>query len=277
MDVKTTFLNGILREEVYVSQPDGFVDPENPNHVYKLKKALYGLKQALRAWYNFLSSFLLSQKFTKGTVDPTLLVRREGEDILLDSVNDALYNSWVQTEEEGKHQKEGQEMVLLEVFANSTCWWCTVETAGLVPMTIGTWDQHMVEVRFGLLSSRERNQQKFHITFRFQLPKDLSPSLVGCKKEHQDVKDRIPSCRDCLSKEITEPLKRSTWFEQLPLNVLVLSFDNVISVMECEQTDGRCEISTSFIVSLQWSDLREFNRHYLSDVTTVAFIRTCIF
>ncbi|GJZ22320.1 retrovirus-related pol polyprotein from transposon TNT 1-94 [Tanacetum coccineum] len=60
MDVKTAFLNGILREEVYVSQPDGFVDPENPNHVYKLKKALYGLKQAPRAWYDLLSSFLLS-------------------------------------------------------------------------------------------------------------------------------------------------------------------------------------------------------------------------
>ncbi|GKB07950.1 retrovirus-related pol polyprotein from transposon TNT 1-94, partial [Tanacetum coccineum] len=49
MDVKTTFLNGILREEVYVNQPDGFVDQDNPNHVYKLKKALYGLKQAPRA------------------------------------------------------------------------------------------------------------------------------------------------------------------------------------------------------------------------------------
>ncbi|GJZ63854.1 retrovirus-related pol polyprotein from transposon TNT 1-94 [Tanacetum coccineum] len=60
MDVKTAFLNGILYEEVYVSQPDGFVDPENPNHVYKLNKALYVLKQALRAWYDLLSSFLLS-------------------------------------------------------------------------------------------------------------------------------------------------------------------------------------------------------------------------
>ncbi|GJT28309.1 retrovirus-related pol polyprotein from transposon TNT 1-94 [Tanacetum coccineum] len=60
MDVKTTFLNGILREEVYVSQPDGFVDQDNPNHVYKHKKALYGLKQAPRTWYDLLSKFLLS-------------------------------------------------------------------------------------------------------------------------------------------------------------------------------------------------------------------------
>ncbi|GJY72117.1 retrovirus-related pol polyprotein from transposon TNT 1-94 [Tanacetum coccineum] len=83
MDVKTVFLNGILREEVNVSQPDGFVDPENLNHAYKLNKALYGLKQAPCAWFDLLSSFLLSQKFTKGTVDPTFFVRREGKDILL--------------------------------------------------------------------------------------------------------------------------------------------------------------------------------------------------
>ncbi|GJZ76626.1 retrovirus-related pol polyprotein from transposon TNT 1-94 [Tanacetum coccineum] len=50
MDVKTVFLNGILREEVYVSQPDRFVDQDSTNHVYKLKKALYGLKQAPRVW-----------------------------------------------------------------------------------------------------------------------------------------------------------------------------------------------------------------------------------
>nr|GFC74662.1 hypothetical protein [Tanacetum cinerariifolium] len=78
MDVKTAFLNGNLREEVYVSQPDGFVDSDNPNHVYKLKKALYGLKQAPRAWYDMLSSFLLSQDFSKGLVDPTLFIRRNG-------------------------------------------------------------------------------------------------------------------------------------------------------------------------------------------------------
>ncbi|GJS07379.1 retrovirus-related pol polyprotein from transposon TNT 1-94 [Tanacetum coccineum] len=83
MDVKTAFLNGILREEVYVSQPDGFVDQDNLNHVYKLKKALYGLKQAPRAWYDLLSKFLLSQEFSKGTVDPTLFIRRQGKDLLL--------------------------------------------------------------------------------------------------------------------------------------------------------------------------------------------------
>nr|GEZ22315.1 hypothetical protein [Tanacetum cinerariifolium] len=77
------FLNGILREEVYVSQLDGFVDPDNPNYVYRLKKALYGLKQALRAWYDLLSSFLLSQGLSKSTVDPTLFISRKGKDILL--------------------------------------------------------------------------------------------------------------------------------------------------------------------------------------------------
>ncbi|GKF15587.1 retrovirus-related pol polyprotein from transposon TNT 1-94 [Tanacetum coccineum] len=81
MDVKTAFLNGILREEVYVSQPDRFVDQDNHNHVYKLKKAFYRLKHASRAWYDLLSSFLLSQKFSKGVVDPTLFTQKEGKDI----------------------------------------------------------------------------------------------------------------------------------------------------------------------------------------------------
>nr|GFA54742.1 retrovirus-related Pol polyprotein from transposon TNT 1-94 [Tanacetum cinerariifolium] len=83
MDVKTAFLNGNLREEVYVSQPDGFVDQDNPNHMYKLKKALFGLKQALRTWYDMLSSFLISQDFSKGSVDPTLFIRRNRNDLLM--------------------------------------------------------------------------------------------------------------------------------------------------------------------------------------------------
>ncbi|GJR28606.1 retrovirus-related pol polyprotein from transposon TNT 1-94 [Tanacetum coccineum] len=83
MDVKTTFMNGELKEEVYVSQPEGFVDPDHPTHVYRLKKALYGLKQAPRAWYDTLSRFLLDNKFSKGAVDPTLFTRKTGKHILL--------------------------------------------------------------------------------------------------------------------------------------------------------------------------------------------------
>nr|GFC24748.1 retrovirus-related Pol polyprotein from transposon TNT 1-94 [Tanacetum cinerariifolium] len=67
MDVKTAFLYGPLKEDVYVNQPDGFVDPYHPDKVYRLKKAFYGLKQAPRAWYDELSKFLLS----KGSIDPT--------------------------------------------------------------------------------------------------------------------------------------------------------------------------------------------------------------
>ncbi|GJW59725.1 retrovirus-related pol polyprotein from transposon TNT 1-94 [Tanacetum coccineum] len=95
MDVKTAFLNGPLKEEVYVSQPEGFIDPEFPDHVYRLKKALYGLKQAPRAWYDKLSSFLIEHGFTKGIIDPTLFTRRHGGDILLVQVyvDDIIFRS----------------------------------------------------------------------------------------------------------------------------------------------------------------------------------------
>nr|GEV32967.1 retrovirus-related Pol polyprotein from transposon TNT 1-94 [Tanacetum cinerariifolium] len=95
MDIKTAFLNGSLKEEVYVSQLEGFIDPEFLNHVYMLKKALYGLKQAPRAWYDKLSSFLIEHGFTKGIVDPTLFARRHGGDILLVQVyvDDIIFGS----------------------------------------------------------------------------------------------------------------------------------------------------------------------------------------
>nr|GFA74232.1 retrovirus-related Pol polyprotein from transposon TNT 1-94 [Tanacetum cinerariifolium] len=83
MDVKTAFLYGPLKEEVYVNQPDGFVDPYHPDQVYRLKKALYGLKQAPRAWYDEFSKFLLSKEFSKGTIDPTLFITKHRGDILL--------------------------------------------------------------------------------------------------------------------------------------------------------------------------------------------------
>jgi hypothetical protein len=72
MDVKTTFLNGEIKEEVYVEQPLGFKTHDRETHVCRLKKALYGLKQALRAWYGRIDNFLMSLGFTKSSADPNL-------------------------------------------------------------------------------------------------------------------------------------------------------------------------------------------------------------
>nr|GEY37629.1 integrase, catalytic region, zinc finger, CCHC-type, peptidase aspartic, catalytic [Tanacetum cinerariifolium] len=83
MDVKTTFLYGPLKEEVYVNQYDGFVDPYHPDKVYRLKKAIYGLKQAPRAWYDELSNFMVSKGFSKGFIDLNLFITKHRGDILL--------------------------------------------------------------------------------------------------------------------------------------------------------------------------------------------------
>ncbi|GJX10839.1 retrovirus-related pol polyprotein from transposon TNT 1-94 [Tanacetum coccineum] len=85
MDFEESFapVARLEEEEVYVAQPEGFVDPDHPEKVYLLRKALYGLKQAPRAWYDELSNFLMSKGFTKGTIDPTLFKIKYGEDILL--------------------------------------------------------------------------------------------------------------------------------------------------------------------------------------------------
>nr|GFC56669.1 hypothetical protein [Tanacetum cinerariifolium] len=77
MDVKTTFLNGVLKEEMYVGQPSGFVSKQYPNHVYALDKALYGLKKAPRAWYDVLLQFLIESGFQKGSIDTTLFIKKK--------------------------------------------------------------------------------------------------------------------------------------------------------------------------------------------------------
>nr|GEY99286.1 retrotransposon protein, putative, unclassified [Tanacetum cinerariifolium] len=95
MDVKTAFLNGPLKEEVYVAQSDGFVDPDHLEKVYRLRKALYELKQAPRAWYDEISKCSTSKGFTKGTLYPTLFTIRYEEDILFVQIyaNDIIFGS----------------------------------------------------------------------------------------------------------------------------------------------------------------------------------------
>nr|GEW89261.1 retrovirus-related Pol polyprotein from transposon TNT 1-94 [Tanacetum cinerariifolium] len=123
IDVKIAFLHGSLKEDVYVCQPEGFIDPDHPSHVYKLKKALNGLKQEPRAWYDELLKFLLHNHFNKGTIDPTLFIRRFEDDFLVVQVyvDDIIFGStnhrpdivhatclcaWYQAQPTEKHLKE---------------------------------------------------------------------------------------------------------------------------------------------------------------------------
>ncbi|GJX42634.1 putative ribonuclease H-like domain-containing protein [Tanacetum coccineum] len=95
MDVKSAFLYGTIDEEVYVSQPPGFVDPKFPKKVYKVVKALYGLHQASKAWYATLSTFLLKSGYRRGTIDKTLFIKKDKNDIMLVQVyvDDIIFGS----------------------------------------------------------------------------------------------------------------------------------------------------------------------------------------
>ncbi|GKB53916.1 putative ribonuclease H-like domain-containing protein, partial [Tanacetum coccineum] len=95
MDVKSAFLYGKIDEEVYVSQPPGFIDPKYPKKVYKVVKALYGLHQAPRAWYATLSTFLLKNGYKRGTIDKTLFIKKDKHDIILVQVyvDDIIFGS----------------------------------------------------------------------------------------------------------------------------------------------------------------------------------------
>ena len=102
MDVKTAFLNGLLKEDVYVAQPKGFINPHFTNHLLYLKNALYGSKQAPRAWYDRLTKYLVSHRFTRGKADQTLFIKREDGELIVAQVyvDDIIFGS---TEDELAH------------------------------------------------------------------------------------------------------------------------------------------------------------------------------
>ncbi|GJW04585.1 putative ribonuclease H-like domain-containing protein [Tanacetum coccineum] len=95
MDVKSDFLYGKIKEEVYVCQPPEFEDPDFPDRVYKVETTLYGLHQAPRAWYETLSTYLLDNGFQRGKIDKTLFIKRDKSDILLVQVyvDDIIFGS----------------------------------------------------------------------------------------------------------------------------------------------------------------------------------------
>ena len=86
MDVKTAFLNGLLKEDVYVAQPKGFIDPHFLDYALYLKNALYSLKQAPKAWYDRLTQYLVSYGFIRGKADQTLFIKREDGELIVAQV-----------------------------------------------------------------------------------------------------------------------------------------------------------------------------------------------
>ena len=82
-DVKTTFLNGIIKEEVYIEQPKGFIVHKKDSHICKLRKELYGLKQAPRAWYGWIDGYLVNLGFTKSNADPNVYYKIEDNEPLI--------------------------------------------------------------------------------------------------------------------------------------------------------------------------------------------------
>ena len=82
-DIKTAFLNGFLKEDVYVAQPKGFINQHFLDHVLYLKKELYDLKKALRAWYDWLTQYLVSHGFIRGKADQTFFIKREDDELIV--------------------------------------------------------------------------------------------------------------------------------------------------------------------------------------------------
>ncbi|GJY94620.1 putative ribonuclease H-like domain-containing protein [Tanacetum coccineum] len=112
MDVKSAFLYGTIEEEVYVTQPPGFIDPDHPDKVYNVVKALYGLHQAPRAWYETLANYLLGNRFKRGKIYQTLFIKKQKGDIFLVQVyvDDIIFGST------NKELYTGFEKLMKEMF-----------------------------------------------------------------------------------------------------------------------------------------------------------------
>jgi hypothetical protein len=108
MDVKSTFLNLDLEEDVYIEQPEGFQLSENENYVCRLKKDLYGLKQAPRAWYSILEIYLQQQGFRKGNADNNLYIKVNQDSILLIEVY--VHNIIFGSDDDRMRQKFAKDM-----------------------------------------------------------------------------------------------------------------------------------------------------------------------
>ncbi|KAG8503694.1 hypothetical protein CXB51_001702 [Gossypium anomalum] len=160
LDLKSAFLNGILEEEIYVEQPEGFEVPSKEDLVYRLRKALYGLKQAPRAWYARIDSYLLSLKFERSASEPTLYVKKNKTETQL-VVSLYVYDLLV---------TGGDEVVLAE-FKTKMKQMFEITDLGLMTYFLGMEPTPTTVVAGLKLSSHEGHEEICETTYR---------SLIGC-------------------------------------------------------------------------------------------------
>nr|GFD03282.1 copia protein [Tanacetum cinerariifolium] len=157
MDVKTAFLHGSLKEDMYVCQPEGFIDADYPSHVYKFKKALYGLKQAPRAWYDKLSTFLLQNGFSKGT-DLTLFTRRFDDNILVNGFSKGIIDSTLFT------RRFEDDILVVQVY--------------VYDIIFGSTDPRFATIFSDLMKSRFEMSMMGEMKFFLDLQVNQSPSGI---------------------------------------------------------------------------------------------------
>ncbi|GJW08396.1 putative ribonuclease H-like domain-containing protein [Tanacetum coccineum] len=259
MDVKTAFLNGDLQEEVFVSQPEGFEDQDNPTHVYRLKKALYGLKQAPRAWYDTLSKFLLANNFFKGAVDPTLFIRKSGKHILLVQiyVDDIIFAS---TDHNACH-----------IFSKEMSSKFQMSMMGQMSFFLGLQVSQ---------SPRFINQDEFSDTLNENMEMDLLTcryTMVDLTKTDEDSW-RIPYQAKPTKKHF-EAIKRVFWYLKGTINMgLWYPKDNAMSLTAYADADhAGCQDSRrSTSGSAQFLGDRLVSCSKLPDLTSIKFLCTVI-
>ncbi|GJV74958.1 retrovirus-related pol polyprotein from transposon TNT 1-94 [Tanacetum coccineum] len=189
MDVKTAFLQGTLKENVYVCQLEGFINADHPSHVYKLKKALYGLKQAPRAWYDELSTFPLQNHFFKGTIDPTLFIRRFDDDILVVQIKDKLdmYQHGSSVDEMKYRSMIGALMYLTSSRPDIVHATCLCARYQAKPT-----EKHLKEVKriFRYLWGIVNTGLKYTKDFGFELTRFSDADYAGCKDTFKSTSAR---------------------------------------------------------------------------------------
>ncbi|GJV72901.1 putative ribonuclease H-like domain-containing protein [Tanacetum coccineum] len=223
MDVKSEFLYGKIKEEVYVYQPPGFEDPEFPKRVYKVEKAYYGLHQAPRAWYETLSTYLLDNGFQRGQIDKTLVIKRVKSYILLVEVyvDDIIFGSTKKklcTEFEKLMHKKFQMSSMEVWFFNYEDSKYTMETLKPLLKDVEAEDvdvylyRSMIGSLMYLTSSRPDIMFDVCACARFQVTPKVS-HLYAVKRIFRYLKDRkstTEGCRFLRSRLISWQCKKQT-------------------------------------------------------------------